>query len=97
MRDHVCYFHGIDHADFNGVDSDIFKNSFQLFLQKRGRNRVNGPHALGILRSERRNGRRSVCTECGNRFQIGLDARATSAVGSGDGKYSWVTIHMECF
>ena len=54
---------------------------------------MDGPHALRVLGSECGNGRSSVGTQRGNRFEVGLDARATSAIGSGNGKYGWVTIH----
>ena len=54
---------------------------------------MKGTHAVSIQRSKRGDGRSSVGTQRGNRFEVGLDARATSAIGSGNGKYGWVTVH----
>ena len=49
-------------------------------------NTVRFPKRAGILRGEAGDGARAVDAERGERFQIGLDARAAAAVRAGDGQ-----------
>ena len=49
-------------------------------------NTVRRQNPAGILRGEAGDGARAVDAERGERFQIGLDARAAAAVGAGDGQ-----------
>jgi hypothetical protein len=63
-----------------------------LRFQKRRWHGVDGLHAQRVLRGERGDGAGAVAAQRGKGFQVGLDARAAAAVGTGNGQHTGVSV-----
>ena len=74
------------HSGFHRRRLQFFKHGFDLLPQHFRRTRLDAENAPGILRGEAGDGAGAVDAQRGERFQIGLDARAAAAVRAGDGQ-----------
>ena len=81
---HLDDLRGMQHADLDRINTNIFDHGLQLRLQKGGRHRVNALHAHRVLRCQRGDGGHAVAAQCGKGFQIRLNAGGTATVGAGD-------------
>ena len=89
---HLDNTRGVQHADLDGVDTNVLHNRLDLGLQELGRYGVNALHAQRVLRRQGGDGGHAVTAQGGKSFQIGLNASAAATVRSGDGQNACVSV-----
>ena len=82
LRHHPHHGGVVQHADLDGVGTDVAQHRVDLARQKLGGQRVNAAHADGVLRGDSGDGGGAKAAECGNGFEVGLNARAAARVGT---------------
>ena len=80
----LCGFHVAEHTDLDRIHLHVIEHRLQLSVQEGLRRGVDFPHALSILRHQRRHYRHAVTTSGTDGFQVRLYARSTRRVGAGD-------------
>ena len=75
-----------EHARLDGAGADVRQDGVDLRRNRIGRQVVDGLHAEGILRGDRRHGGHAVHAVGREGLQVGLDAGAAAGVGTRDGE-----------
>ena len=88
LRHHRHHGGVVQHADLDGVGTNVAQHGVDLARQKLGRQRVDAAHAQGVLRGDGGDGGGAKAAQRGNGFQVGLNARAATRVGARDGQHA---------
>ena len=82
----------MQHAELDGIHTNVFHNGLDLRFQKSRWYAVNARHPQRVLRSERGDRCHAVAAQRGKSFEVGLDARAAATVGACDGEHPRITL-----
>jgi len=92
ISDGLHYFWSMQHANLDGIHTNVFNHRINLACQHIRRHTMNGPHTARVLRSQRGNGRHAKAAKGRKCFQVSLYARTAATVRASDGQEARVLV-----